>query len=57
MADGGVWIAVAPGQDRRAIQDEIAGADEPTMKGDPDHDDQERLADGSARAGAAFPLL
>jgi hypothetical protein len=57
MANGGVRIAVAPGEDRRAIQDEIAGADEPTMEGEPDHDDQNRLADGSARAGAPFPLL
>jgi hypothetical protein len=43
MADSSVWIAVAPGQDRRAIQDEIAGANEPTTEGAPDHDDQERL--------------
>jgi hypothetical protein len=43
VADGRVGVAPPPGQDRGAVDDEVAPTDEAAVSGEPDQDHQQRL--------------
>ncbi len=47
MADGGIGVGAAPGQDGGAVDDQIAGADEPPVQRQAHDDDEERLGHGA----------
>ncbi len=57
MTHGGIRIAVTPGQDRGAIDDEVARADEATMERETHYDHQERLSHRGSRPRRSLPLL
>jgi hypothetical protein len=49
MADGGIGVVAAPGEDRGALDDEVAPANEAQVLGEPDAHDQQHLIGRSAR--------
>jgi hypothetical protein len=57
MSDLCIRVMSAPGQDGCTIDDEIAGADEPTPEGNLHRHDQQGFPDWSTRSSFALPLL
>jgi len=43
MAEGGIWVSAAPSKDRRAIDNQIAVANEPMTDGSQDSENEESL--------------
>ncbi len=57
VAEGGIGIGAAPGQNGSAVNDEIACPHETPMQRQADHDDKEGFSHGGARPRCSFPLL
>ena len=57
MADSRIGIAAAPGQNGRAVDDQIARPDQPTTEGSLHRQEEERLRSRRSGAVPAFPQL
>lgn len=53
----GIGITPPPGQDRRAIDNEVTSTDQVTADGDLDRQDKQRLPRWGTSSPLAFPLL
>jgi hypothetical protein len=57
MAKGGIGIGPPPGQDRRAVDNQVAAARQPQPQAGADQQDEEHLARRGARGAPAPGLL
>ncbi len=57
VPDGGIRIAVTPGQDGGAVDDEVARTGEATMQRQAHHDHQEGFGDRRSGPRRPLPLL
>ena len=57
MTDGGIGVGASPGQNRSAIDDEVAYPDQPTPDGGQHTEDEERLGHRRSSSLSTLALL